>query len=678
MSILLGVIVALLVAVAAQFLCGDGLIRRRQTDVGTRTDFVGFADVDEHGWCMAVFLGVVVAIINFFISKLTYNTLFLAPIMMIVMVVIMFFLMSWWAKSGSEVAEMIPFILLVLILWPVLKATAWATSALFQNYFWASLMVLIPSLLVVAAIGFFIIDYFYFRYRELDVVDKNEADLKAIDRNEEAASRHHGLGILAIIVTTLILVCMLVKCLPWSYFGAPTYSESAIEITPEKTIIEEQIPADTGESESIVVLEEPVNMSQEEKEAVRCLTVEKVSPKQLEKMTLEKYQYVSQLLLEYSLSSNDKSRVEATGFSDALTYGFESKEDAGKFTELETEILRNPVYCVTVVNALKDKTIGGKTIKSFNPWMTEMSEKNKNGVSYWLEYRDESGAIYVTDEYRQYAATLCTWLERLINYGVQTRQTTENWCLNNSALNNERAGIKASYQYAKEALILAYVGKNEGGNKEAQGLLAIGFNIHDKRPEFYGGTPENPTVYRPPLNPTPVPQPTPEPTPQPTPEPTPTPMPEPTPEPTPTPPPYNKDKTKGTQGEIVAPNDDPGPGPDTNNGVGATESTKDQPENSNHYDSYEQYKENMEELEKINKEQKTGKDDNTPSTSKEEAAKQLTGDSTAPVTVDNNGDKGTGYGSIDKPTEVTEPAKAADTGESISDSPGGAWGGPLD
>ena len=128
----------------------------------------------------------------------------------------------------------------------------------------------------------------------------------------------------------------------------------------------------------------------------------------------------------------------------------------------------------------------------------------------------------------------------------------------------------------------------------------------------------------------------------------------------------------------MAPNDDPGPGPDTNNGVGAKESTMDQPDNSNHYDSYEQYKENMEELELINKEQKTGKDDNTPTISKEEVAKELTGDSSAPVNVDNDGDKGNGGDPNDQPTPVTAPATAADTGESISDSPGGAWGGPPD
>jgi hypothetical protein len=85
----------------------------------------------------------------------------------------------------------------------------------------------------------------------------------------------------------------------------------------------------------------------------------------------------------------------------------------------------------------------------------------------------------VTNEYRRYAATLCTLLERLVDQGVQTRRTSENWCLNATSRNNERAGIKASYQYSRKALIMAYVGKNKVP------FLIVGFNIHDKRPEFY-------------------------------------------------------------------------------------------------------------------------------------------------------------------------------------------------
>ncbi|MBR2741506.1 hypothetical protein IKD98_01985 [Candidatus Saccharibacteria bacterium] len=701
-SIAIGIAVALLIACITNSDNGGGLIRRvrhRRTGRYKRVEFEGFKHVSAAEWITVIIIGFVVGAINYFTTRLTYETVFVAPVMMIVMIVIVIYIVYWWTK-GMSLWTIILFILLVLLLWPVLEATAWAATAITNSMFITTIILVIPKLLVTFAIGWMIFYFFRFRYMELDRVDDYEANYRAVEAAEAAESRDRLLAVLTIIVMVMIMGYLVYTGIDWSSLGMATYSE--VTVPEEEIVIQQEEPPTVTptQSQPEKVGLENVTMTAEEAEAVKYLTIEKVTPALLERLTIDKYSHISQVMLKSSLSPHDKTRVEAAGFSDALTYGFQGKTDNEKFLELQEEILRNPVYAVTVVNALKDKTIGGKPISSFNSWMTEMSDKNRNGVSYWLEYRD-GDTLYVTDEFRQYAATLCTWLERLINHGVQTRQTTENWCLNNSALNDERAGIKASYQYAKEALVLYYVGKNQSGDANAEGLLAVGFNIHDKRPEFYGGTPENPTVYRPPLNPaptplnptpakpnpTPAPGPNPQPNPTPNPQPNPTPTPAPNPTPTPVPPqptptpqpdPYNKDKTQGTQGDVVAPNDDPGPGPSTNNGVGATESTQDQPTNSNHLDSYEEYKEEVKELAKVNTEQKTSQDNNTPTVPKEEVAKQLTGNESAPVNVDNNGDTGNGGAPIDEPTPVTAPAVAADTGEAINDSPGGEWEGPPD
>lgn len=354
--------------------------------------------------------------------------------------------------------------------------------------------------------------------------------------------------------------------------------------------------------------------------AIENLTVRKLTVEELEQLTYDKYKNVSEVLLTSSLTPHDKRRTQMAGFSDALTYGFETKEDAEKFWELEVEILRNPVYGVTVANAIRDKKIGDQRIGSFNSWMDEMVEKNdKEGVSTWCEYRGDDDTIYLTTEYRQYAATLCTFLERLIGQGVQTRQTVENWCLNNSSTNNARAGVKASYQYAKEALVLAYVGKDEAGKDNPKGLFVIGFNIHDKRPEFYG---ENaPEIVNKPKSDSPkgggstpgtTPTTAPEPGPTTTPGPSPTTAPSPTTKPTTAPtqtPTYNKDKSKSDNSGV---NDNPGEGENTNNGKDAQYSTKDKDSNSNHMTATE-YEQAIKDLEVINDNQKTGKDDSTPS-----------------------------------------------------------------
>ena len=121
---------------------------------------------------------------------------------------------------------------------------------------------------------------------------------------------------------------------------------------------------------------------------------------------------------------------------------------------------------------------------------------------------------------------------------------------------------------------------------------------------------------------------------------------EPTPsEPTPS---YNKDKTQGTQGEVVQPNDNPGPGPSTNNGAGAQYSTEDKPTNSNHMTDT-QYQQTIQNLE--NNPGQAGGTPNTPTVT-----------TPANTNVDNNGDSGNGNGGIDEPTPQSD-LSTTDQGE---------------
>ena len=85
----------------------------------------------------------------------------------------------------------------------------------------------------------------------------------------------------------------------------------------------------------------------------------------------------------------------------------------------------------------------------------------------------------------------------------------------------------------------------------------------------------------------------------------------------------------------------------------------------------------MEELESINETQRQGGDSNTPST---RPAPVITPRETETETVhvDNNAETGNGGAGIDTPTETQPLAREADTGETISTTPGTAWGGPPD
>ena len=137
--------------------------------------------------------------------------------------------------------------------------------------------------------------------------------------------------------------------------------------------------------------------------------------------------------------------------------------------------------------------------------------------------------------------------------------------------------------------------------------------------------------------------------------------------PTPTPK-YKKDPSKAPK-KNTEPNDDKGPGPNTNNPSNPNRSTKDTNDSSsNSGKSYEDYKKDVKEKADTNKTQKTGNDSNTPSTPKPSPSTK----------VDNNADKGTGNGGINTPTPTKEKAKEADTGKTINDKAGEEWGGPSD
>ena len=563
----------------------------------------------------------------------------LGAIMFTVMIALILAVIAKATEKAVDPDEVVISALLIAVLTFVTLSVAWAVAENIPSSLLRCLVTALPWLAAIFAMGFILVRCFY---------DRAYDNVRCGDATKEAAARWRWVARIASAIVLALLIGFLAI-----YCGG----ELAKAVSAGSNTADEQ-PAAT---------EDDGNVSPEELETIEALTVPPVTAEDLEMLTVTQYDGFSWEFLDSSMASQDRSRTRETGFSDALTFGFSAKDSEARFAELEEEILRNPVYGVTVANAIKDKTIGGQTIGSFNPWMEQFVNLNDQyGVSHWRE-KDAEGNLYVTQEYRIYAATLCTFLERLTLQGVHAWQTSENWCLSPAVANNDRKGVPASYQYTQDAFILAYVGKDvalsEGGAQPGEGLFVIGFNIHDKRPEFYGGTPENPTPSGPTTPTIPTIPDNPNPDPKPSPDPEPEPKPDPDPEPS-----YNKDPNKSPE-ENTEPDNDPGTGSSTNNGSGSTTSTADQPTNSTSYNSYTDYRNDVNELADTNQNQKTGSDPSTPSTPAP----------TSTTTVDNNGTTGTSTSApINTPTPVTPPATVADSGEPISSSPGEAWGGPAD
>ena len=603
------------IAVATVFDGGRVFIRRRTINRRAGTRFfrkyrlaIRREALEPADITRAVVLGVVTGALNYF----AFVFVPAAPWLMFAAIAMIIYTMIWWQDNCASVGQLVPFAVMMVPMFAAVFNTA-EQSVLntWINVFFVSVLHCTFWIVLTLAVSFYIVSLLYRYY--------------SCTGSYSEASMYRGLA-WTVKVIALIIVALIVwlgfawNTVDWS-FGKPAAAQNTEQQATTSVDIDEEV-----------------------KVAVNDLTVTEVTEAELEELTVKKYAKISQVLLQSSLTTHDRKRTKSAGFSDALTYGFKNKKSTSKmFKELEEEILRNPVYGVTVANALKNKKVGNKTIGSFNPWMGKMVSINREkGLSYWLEHRGNSKTIYVTNEYRRYAATLCTFLERLVDQGVQTRKTSENWCLNATSKNNKRAGIKASYQYSRKALIMAYVGKNKVS------FLIVGFNIHDKRPEFYskkhqpkivktpkgptggGSTPSNPT----PDNPTPNPT---------NPKPTPT-------NPTPTTPKYNKDPSKAPK-KNTEKNDDPGPGKNTNNGKGAQKSKDDSQYNSGNSPSSKKDQEDQK--------ARNNNPSNTPSTNGGGAA------------VDNPGANDNLY----TPTQ----GSAQTNGHSVTDDEdGGDWGSPPD
>lgn len=563
--------------------------------------------LDAKGVGISVGAGLFLGVINYVTPMI--GSAVVVAIFLGLMAVYFLALCFWWKEKVESWGEMLPCLVLAFLGFLVTLTVAGQLAHLVQGMpLLASVVMTLPTLMLIAVATFFALSKLNF-----------EADFNAgLDAAKERLFRIARNVTAVVAAVAIVLVCVFV----------PNWGQ-AIMPQAQQAFAGEEVA-------SIQVTEEEYNA-----QAANAL---------YESMG------VSDELSNSSLTAKDEERVKATGISDALTFPMTAGDDAGKMNEVYREVMANPVYCLTIIKALKDEKIGDQTVGDWNPWMGKaVAQETEHGVLGWCEYRgDDKSKVYLTQEYRQTATATVALLKRFVVQGVQNRTTVKNWCLNSASLDNQRKGILASYQYTGDFLVLAYVGKNELGKEKATGLLVFGLNLKDKRPAFFGEEPETVTgIGTTPSSPSNPGNPTPNP-------------------PGPNPPGPNppddpeKDPSKLTSVN-TEPNDNTGPGENTIDPSDYNHSSKDRNDNSTSYSSVGEYQNWINHLGDVNETQRTGGDSNQPST-----------ETPTNTNVDNNGATGTGYGSADTPTPVSDPAHAADTGQTINTNPGKAWEGPAD
>lgn len=622
LSIILMIVVTLLFVTATHITNGGGLA----DESDTRTSRLAFLKkVSEENWIFAIFVGLVIGAINYFTPHIT-TVLWLAPVFLAIMIAYYIYLMYWWHHAGGDWREVIVFLLLAIAPYFTMKATAMATTALWANVFWTSVLAVLPKLILVATIGYYIIDALYLNYDENCTIADTEIG-EVADAAEAKAARYHGLGVLAIALTTIAIILLLAG-IKWGSISIPK---------PSRVNAEDQAVEPTKQTEVVEVVDKtattPVSWS-----AFYNLALQKDDDPEND----FNFGYNPRVFHEDWEKSEDAPKLFDTDFRERMRGTKEKGAD---------------VALGVAAMAWTDANVGTR-------YLGEFYETCKND---WAKTINSTVRTFMANE-ELYQNTLDAFFKFLDTATVEVREASD--------MDDQMYMNPYTVDHVPDVIVM----KTEDHTGK---FLVYTFKIKDKNIDvaYRIDCGYQPTNVEKVMKITPTTKPTGG-------GDTPTDKPsgggnKPTPPggggDKPTPPgggdePSDgngkKDPTQGTQGDLVKPNDNPGPGPDTNNGKGAKESTEDLPTNSNH-ETYREYKEDVEELKETNDKQLEGGDSNKPT---EETPKN--------TTVDNNGSKGIGDGGIDVPTPVVTPrAEDSNTGKPITNNPSnpaGEWEGPPD
>ena len=588
LSIIYFVVIAFLVLTVAHKLNGGTLTEEVEAPNGLPRRKITFLNkVSSEGYIKALAIGLAVALVNYFAPKVS-GALWLAPIFMAIMVGISIYLIAWAHMDASSVGEFFVFGVIAIPLYLTTKVAAYMTASLIPatGLFWRSLILLLPLLIFIESLVFYVVDWFYFRYQNANQIYSDDDGERA---NRKAQICHILAWVFMIIGTAAVLVILMITRVNWSNFSFGGSNEDAVA-----TITDAEEVSWCG-------------------------------------------------FYNPSLLNDDD---ETNNYNFGYNYFSEEKSASDYDADLRERIKVDPALGAADM-AWLDANLGTRYMGQFydecnGAWDKAINDAKDGFIADQTGYYDTITAFFA---YLDTAEVSIAYSDDKLDDQMYMNPYTT----------SDIPDVVVYETDDHAGWFLVYTFNIKGTKAEVAYRIDCGYQPTDVAKVMNITPQENPSKKT-----TPGDDPTPSPTP--TPQPTPNPNPNPDPDPTPT---YNKDKTQGTQGDLVAPNVNKGPGEDTNNGVGAQTSTKDQPSNSTSM-TYDQYAEKTEDLKQTNESQNTGGDANTPSVTPSTGTK-----------VDSNADEGTGDGGIDTPTITTPLAQESD-GSYIDDSPAGAWGGPED
>lgn len=467
---------------------------------------------------LAVVFGALVGAINYFVPMFYGNIAFLAPISLAVMVFMTCYLMYWWAQEGSNFREMLPMIALVVMFRFTTKAAAVMTVAMLEDYFLTSLLLIVPEIVLVLALGFFVTNLFYFRYRE--------AGHRQIDRI---------LAIAAGVITALIIFFFLCTKVYWNGFS----ELMANAMRPPE--INQEVDAEVEEGEDFA---------------------EDVGQYQTTISTKRGTIPFSGAVGYYNLSlqvDDDPSNNFDFGFNPLVEGGTAEDYDL----DLRTRAAQDPALASSIM-AWWDAKTGTRFTGRFY----------ETCKGQWADTINMARDEFVADPDVYYGA-LVPFYRMMDEAKVSIRM---GYNLNDQMYMNPYTSTGVPdiivMKTDQDGIFLVYTITIKGNAFEVPYRINCGYQPTNVQEVMHIEPQPEP---QPQPNPQPNPQPGNDPNPQTDPQPGNGDNP-----PQPNPPSGPVKKPKDSTTVNTQPNDDPSPSTSTNNGVGATTSTADQPTNSNH------------------------------------------------------------------------------------------------
>ena len=182
----------------------------------------------------SVVVGMVVGAIDYLSTIISgeTGTLWLCWAFLGVMLCLYAWLAYWWQAEGGTWTEMIPFAILAgLFYWPA-KAAAMTTTAFCDGNVTAGIIAILPTLALVAVLGYFVASHLWFLHNEVDQVHRGDKpEIK--EQKQRKASLRKGLAIASAFVTAFALALVVYAGVDWSAEQPDSEASAATTETQE-------------------------------------------------------------------------------------------------------------------------------------------------------------------------------------------------------------------------------------------------------------------------------------------------------------------------------------------------------------------------------------------------------------------------------------------------------------